>query len=108
MKARKKPIWLRREPRLSWRPGPRGAGGFFLGGPLGAANVGLEAGAVWDTAVFVVFGRFIEENGHKPSTCAEPQAVHKAMADNPNIKPSEVRMNTVEVRKGGKIYPKPR
>ena len=56
----------------------------------------------------MVFGRFIEENGHKPSTCAEPQAVHKVMADNPNIKPSEVRMNTVEVRKGGKNYPQPR
>ena len=26
-----------------------GAGGFVLGGPLGAATVGLEAGAVWSS-----------------------------------------------------------
>jgi hypothetical protein len=51
---------------------------------------------------------FLTENKYKPSTCAEPQALDKLYKENPNVDFSQVRVNTIEVKTGGDVYPKPR
>jgi hypothetical protein len=51
---------------------------------------------------------FLMENEYPPSTCAEPQALNKLYMENQNVDFSQVRVNTIEVKTGGDVYPKPR
>jgi hypothetical protein len=53
-------------------------------------------------------GEYIKKNKYGGSTCAEPQALHKLMVDEPKVDVRQVRVNTIEVKQGGSVYPKAR